>query len=145
MSTHPSRAIQLEREGLFAWLNGAFMHRDFAAFEEAVRDDVVTQLQGSSWLAGTHRGGEAFGRHMVALRQILRSSDKPTTYLHEGDQMIVRHEMQLTGPTHQVEMVIRIKLRFDSDGKIASAVVMPNDLGLFDHVANSTPRYFQAL
>jgi ketosteroid isomerase-like protein len=149
MITHtdiqPEREIQIEREGLFAWLTGAFMHRNFVAFDEAVREDVVTELAGSSWLAGTHRGREAFGRHIVALRQILRSTETATTYLHGGNQMIVRHEMLVTGPKHQVEMVVRIKIRFDADGKIASSELEPEDLGLFDHVANSTLKYFDAL
>ena len=149
MITHPDiqpeRAIQREREGLFAWLAGAFMHRDFAAFDEAVREDVITELSGSSWLAGTHRGRESFGRHIVAMRQVLRSTETPTTYLHGGNQMIARHQMMVMGPAHQVEMVLRFKIRFDADGKIASSAVEPEDLGLFDHVANSTPKYFEAL
>ena len=149
MITHPDiqpeRAVQREREGLFAWLVGAFMHRDFVAFDEAVAEDVVTELPGSSWLAGTHRGRESFGRHMVALRQVLRSAETPTTYLHGGNQMIARHQMMVRGPKHQVEMVLRIKVRFDEDGKIASSAVEPEDLGLFDHVANSTLKYFEAL
>lgn len=149
MITHPDiqpeRAIQREREGLFAWLSGAFMHKDFVAFDEAVREDVVTELPGSSWLAGTHRGREAFGRHIVALRQVLRSSDAPPTYLHGGDQMIARHQMLVMGPTHQVEMIIRIKIRFDAEGRIQSSAVDPEDLGLFDHVANSSLKFFEAL
>jgi len=42
-------------------------------------------------------------------------------------------------------MVLRIKVQFDADGKAASFVVVPEDLGLFDHVANSTLRYVEAV
>lgn len=136
---------QIEREVLFARLDGAFMRRDYVAFDEAVREDVVIELPGSSWLAGMFHGREAFGRHLASLRQVLRSTDTPSLYLHEGDQMIVRHEMVVMGPKHVVEMVLRIKVQFDADGKVASFLVVPEDLGLFDHVANSTLRYVQAV
>jgi ketosteroid isomerase-like protein len=141
----PGREIELEREGLFARLTAAFMHRDFVAFNEAVREDIVTELPGSSWLAGTHRGREAFGRFMVSLRQVVYSNQRPTTYLHSADEMIVRHDMLVSGPKHEVEMVLVIKIRFDPAGKVAAVVVVPEDLGLFDHVANSTRKYFQAV
>lgn len=85
-----------------------------------------------------NRGHQAFGRHLAGLRQVLRSTEEPTIYLHEGDQMIVRHVMMVNGPNHQVQMTLRIKIRFDAEGKIASIVVEPDDLELFDHVANST-------
>jgi ketosteroid isomerase-like protein len=153
MNTHvpetqfaPGREIELEREGLFARLTAAFMHRDFLAFNEAVREDVVMELPGSSWLAGTYEGRDAFGRFMVSVRQVVDSTKRPTTYLHySADEMIVRHEMLVSGPKHEVEMVLVIKIRFDTAGMVAAVVVVPEDLGLFDHVANSTRKYFQAL
>jgi ketosteroid isomerase-like protein len=86
MDATPGRELQLAREDLFARLVGAFKHRDFAVFDEAVRPDVVLEMPGSSWLAGTHRGLESFGRHVAGLRQVLRSTDEPTVYLHETDQ-----------------------------------------------------------
>jgi ketosteroid isomerase-like protein len=136
---------QIRREGLFARLDSAFMRRDHVVFDEAVREDVVIELPGSSWLAGTFHGREAFGRHMASLRQVLRSTDTPSLFLHEGDQMVVRHEMVVMGPKHVVEMVLRIKVRFDADGRVASFVSVPEDLGLFDHVANSALRYVHAV
>jgi ketosteroid isomerase-like protein len=137
MSTPPGREIQLEREGLFTRLVGAFLQRDFASIDDAVRPDVVTEMPGSSWLAGTRRGHEALRRQVAAMRQVLRPAEEPITYVHEGDQMTVRHETQLMGPQHQVEMTVLIKLRFDDQGRIASSVLEPEDVGLFDHVVNS--------
>jgi ketosteroid isomerase-like protein len=144
MERRPVREIQLEREHKFESLVGASMQRDFAAIDEAVRSDVVAEMPGSSWLAGTQRGHEALGRQVAALRQVLRPSDSPNTYAHEGDQMTVRHQTQVMGPQHQVEMTLQLKIRFDAaDGKIASSVLVPEDLGLFDHVVNSTLRHLQ--
>jgi ketosteroid isomerase-like protein len=137
--------VHLVREGLFACLDDAFMRRDFAAFDKAVREDVVTELPGTSWLAGTHNGRETFGRFVVAMRQVLRSTEKPARYVHEGDQMMVEHDVLVMGPRHQVEMTLRIDMRFDTDGKISSAVVAPEDLALFDHVANSIMHDVQTL
>jgi hypothetical protein len=56
--------------------------------------------------------------------------------------MTVRHQTQVMGPQHQVEMTLQLKIRFDADG-IASSVLVPEDLGLFDHVVNSTLRHLQ--
>jgi ketosteroid isomerase-like protein len=137
MSTPPGRQIQLEREGLFTRLVGAFLQRDFGSIDDAVRPDVITEMPGSSWLAGTQRGHEALRQQVEALRQVLRPAEEPITYVHEGDQMTVRHETQLMGPQHQVEMTVLIKLRFDDQGRIASSVLEPEDVGLFDHVVNS--------
>ena len=51
--------------------------------------------------------------------------------------MIVHHHMSVAGPTHQVDVNLGIDIRFDEDGKFASVVLDPDDLGLFDHVAAS--------
>jgi hypothetical protein len=48
MEGRPVREIQLEREHKFESLVGAFMQRDFAAIDEAVRSDVVARMPGSS-------------------------------------------------------------------------------------------------
>jgi hypothetical protein len=144
MSSHldlPVREIQLEREALFARLVEAFVHRDFPVFDEAVREDVVARLPGSSRLAGTHNGREAFGQFVVGMRHVLWSSDKAPTYVHEGDQITVGYSTLVMGPKHQVEMILRIKMGFDDDGKVATCFVEPEDVGLFDHVANSTLPY----
>jgi ketosteroid isomerase-like protein len=143
MDGQPGREIQLEREHRFERLVGAFLQRDFAHIDEAVRSDVVAEMPGSSWLAGTQRGHEALGRQVAALRQVLRPSDSPNIYVHEGDQMTVRHQTQVMGPQHQVEMTLLLEIRFDADGKIASSVLVPEDLGLFDHVVNSALRHLQ--
>jgi len=50
--------IHLQREALFAQLVAAFITRDFAVFDEAVREDVLASLPGTSRLAGTHNGRE---------------------------------------------------------------------------------------
>jgi hypothetical protein len=139
------RQIQLQREALFGQLVDAFAARDFAVFDEAVREDVLAALPGTSRLAGTHNGREAFGRFVVAMRKILWSNDMGPTYTHAGDLMTVRHGLLVMGPRHQVEMIIEIKLRFDAEGKVASCRVQPEDLGLFDHVARSTLPYLPDL
>ncbi len=137
--------IQLQREALFATLVDAFIARDFAVFDEAVREDVLASMPGTSRLAGTHNGREAFGRFVVAMRKILGSNDMAPTYTHDGDLMTVRHGLLVMGPRHQVEMILETKFRFDADGKVASCRVHPEDLGLFDHVAKSTLPYLADL
>jgi hypothetical protein len=139
MSTQQdTHVLQLQREALFAQLVDAFIARDFAVFDNAVREDVLASLPGTSRLAGTHNGRGAFGRFVVAMRKILWSNDAAPTYTHEDDLMTVRHGLLVMGPRHQVEMILEIQLRFDADGKVASCRVQPEDLGLFDHVARST-------
>ena len=139
IGTHAhAQEIRLEREALFATLVDGFITRDFAVFDRAVREDVLASLPGTSRLAGTHNGHEAFGRFVVAMRKILSSNDTAPTYTHEDDLMTVRHGLLVMGPRHQVEMSIETQLRFDADGKVASCRVQPEDLGLFDHVARST-------
>jgi ketosteroid isomerase-like protein len=144
MGAQPKTDVQSEREGLFARLLAAFMQRDFGAFEEAVRPDVVLELPGTSWLAGTYHDYEAFGRYILALRQVLRAAEKPITYRHRGNVMTVQHDIVVSGPKHVTEMALRIKVRFDDDGKTEAVFVEPDDLGLFDHVVNTSLGDFQA-
>lgn len=102
-----------------------------------MRSDVLTHLPGSSSLAGTYRGLEEVGRCVLGLRHVLDSSeDHIITFLHEGDQMIVRHDIVVHGPKHQVGITLLIRFRFGADGKSESISVEPSDLGLFDHVLN---------
>jgi len=48
------------------------------------------------------------------------------------------------GPNHDVEMTLRVRARFDEQGKIESLTVEPDDLGLFDHVLNAALRDSEA-
>jgi hypothetical protein len=134
--------IQLEREALFTLLVDAFMRRDFGIIDDVVREGVVAELPGYSQLAGIHKGREAFGRFVVDMRRVLWTTQR-STYSHKGDLMTVKHGVLVMGPRHRVEMTLQIKMRFDADGKIASCLVEPEDLGLFDHVANSTLPYIR--
>ena len=136
MVAQPKSALQEEREALFVQGMSAFRQRDFLALERTMQSDVVIKVPGSSWLAGSYRGIEEVGRCMLGLRHVLESSEKRITFLHEGDQMIVRHDIMVRGPKHEVEMALLVRVHFDSDGKAQSISVEPEDLGLFDHVLN---------
>ena len=136
MDAQPKSDLQAQREAQFVQDVGAFVRRDFEAIERKMRSDVVMQLPGSSWLAGTYRGLEEVGRCVLGLRHVLDSSEDRISFLHEGDQMIVRHDIMVHGPKHQVAMMLLIRFRFGADGKSESISVEPSDLGLFDHVLN---------
>jgi len=144
MDGQPKGELQVQREAQFIENLGAFMRRDFAAVEAAWRPDVIMEMPGSSWLAGTHRGVKDVSRCILGLRQVLASEDRRTTFLHEGDQMIVRHDIMVHGPEHLVEMTLRVKIRYDPEGKAEAIDLEPNDLGLFDHVLNTALRNSQA-
>lgn len=124
----------LRRESLFGRMVSAFMDKDYDAFREAMHENVVLELPGSSPLAGTHRGYEAVGRYLLALRHVLHSAEKPITYLHDGTVMVARHDIIVHGPQHEVEMALRITVAFDREGKADTITVEPDDPGLFDHV-----------
>jgi len=140
MDSQPKTSVQDEREAQFIQNMRAFMRRDFAAFDGTMRSDVIIELPGSSWLAGTHRGYEEVSRCILGLRQVLDSEEKRITFLHEGDQMLVRQDIMVHGPMHEVEMGLRVRVRFDQDGKAEAISVEPDDLGLFDHVLNTVLR-----
>ena len=89
-------------------------------------------------------GLEDVSRCVLGLRQVLASEDRRTTFLHEGDQMIVRHDIMVHGPEHVVEMTLRVRVRYDREGKAESIDLEPEDLGLFDHVLNTGLRKSQA-
>ena len=55
-----------------------------------------------------------------------------------------RHDIEVHGPDHVVEMTLRVRVRYDSEGKAASISLEPDDLGLFDHVLNTVLRNSQA-
>ena len=136
MDVQPKSDLQAQREARFVQDVGAFVRRDFEVIERNMRSDVVMQIPGSSWLAGTYRGLADVGRTVLGLRHVLDSSEDHITFLHEGDQMIVRHDIMVHGPKHQVGMTLLIRVRFGAEGKSESISVEPSDLGLFDHVLN---------
>ncbi|HET7928271.1 MAG TPA: hypothetical protein VFM40_01845 [Actinomycetota bacterium] len=129
--------IQDEREAQFARNIDAFIRRDFGVIEQTMRPDVTLEMPGTSWLAGTYQGLEEVGRGVVALRQVLKSDSRLITFLHEGDQMLVRHAVSVSGPRHDVEMTLSVRIRYDEQGKFAAIDVEPSDIDLFDYVVNS--------
>jgi hypothetical protein len=66
-------------------------------------------------------------------------------YLHGADQMIVWHDMVVSGPKHQPRDGPHEQDPIQHRWEGAAVVVVPEDLGLFDHVANSTLKYFQVV
>jgi hypothetical protein len=76
-------------------------------------------------------------RGVVALRQVFNSDKRLVTFLHEGDQMVVRHAITVSGPNHDVEMNLAVRIGYDEQGKFATIDVEPADLDLFDYVVNS--------
>jgi len=129
--------VQEEREAQFARNIDAFIRRDFGVIEETMRPDVTLEMPGSSWVAGTYQGLEEVGRGVVALRQVLNSDTRLITFLHEGDQMVVRHAINVSGPRHDVEMNLGVRIRYDEQGRFATIDVEPADIDLFDYVVNS--------
>ena len=67
MDTRPRAEIQGEREAMFLENMDAFMRRDFATIERSMRPDVVLELPGTSWLAGSYVGYEEVSRSIVSL------------------------------------------------------------------------------
>jgi hypothetical protein len=114
MDPRSETALGAEREAQFIANIGAFMRRDFDAIERLMRPDVVMELPGSSWLSGTYGGFAEVGRCVVALRRVLESDHSRISFLHEGDQMIVRHDITVHGPNHDVEMTLRVRARSTS-------------------------------
>ena len=129
--------VQEQREAQFARNIDAFIRRDFGVIEETMRPDVTLEMPGSSWVAGTYRGLEEVGRGVVALRQVLNSDTRLITFLHEGDQMVVRHAINVSGPRHDIEMNLGVRIGYDQRGKFATIHVEPADIDLFDYVVNS--------
>lgn len=129
--------VQEEREAQFARNMDAFIRRDFSVIDETMRPDVTLELPGSSWLAGTYRGLEGVSRGVIALRQVFNSDKRLVTFLHEGDHMVVRHAISVSGPRHEVEMNLGVRIGYDEKGKFATIDVEPADLDLFDYVVNS--------
>ena len=129
--------VQEEREAQFARNIDAFIRRDFGAIEETMRPDVTLEMPGSSWVAGTYRGLGEVGRGVVALRQVFNSDTRLITFLHEGDQMLVRHAIQRERPTPRRRDEPGCEDRVRRAGKFAPIDVEPADIDLFDYVVNS--------
>jgi hypothetical protein len=138
MGRSKKETSELGRETLFASLVLAFLERDFATIGQALREDVVLVLPGSSPFAGVHRGSEAVGRFLLGLRQFVISDEKALSYSHEGDELIASNDFLVHGPRHAVEMTMRVRVGFDHEGKISEVFAEPDDVGLFDHVIAST-------
>lgn len=126
-----------EREEQFVEHMQHFTRREFSTFEGAIASDVTMVLPGSSWLAGTFTGYEGVRRCILGLRRVLDSKETALSFLHEGNHMFVRHEIVVHGPTHQVTMRLRVRVRYNDDDEVDALFVEPEDLGLFDHVVNS--------
>src|SRR5918992_3744719 len=69
------------------------------------------------------------GSMHLGLRPVLDSSEKRITFLPEGDQMIVRHDIGLHGPKHEVEMTLLVRVRFDADGRPRRSPLNPRTSG----------------
>ena len=138
MMGRSEKTRELGRETLFASLVLAFLERDFTTIGQALREDVVLVLPGSSPFAGVHRGAEAVGRFLLGLRQFVVSDEKALSFSHDGDELIASNDFLVHGPQHAVEMTMRVRVGFDRDGKICEVFAEPEDVGLFDHVIVST-------
>lgn len=130
--------IQVEREAVLLELAGAYQRRELAVFEAAVRPDMGLTLGGSSRLAGTYVGYDAFGRYLEVLRRVLRSAGQPITFVHETNEMTFRQVMVVYGPKHDAEMALVVTVLYDDKGKITSFLVLPEDQDLFDYVADTS-------
>ena len=137
VETRVETRVREEREAQFARNMDAFIRRDYSVIDATMRADVVLEMPGSSWLAGTYRGLAEVSRSVVALRQVFNSDKKLVTFLHGGDHMVVRHAIAVSGPHHDVEMNLSVRIGYDEEGKFATINVEPSDLGLFDYVVNS--------
>jgi hypothetical protein len=139
MGGQPDSLTQ-ERETQFFHNVEAFMRRDFATIEGTMRSDVVMEMPGRSWLAGRHQGYEAVSRCIFEARNVLDADEDQITFLHAGDQMLVKLDVEVHGLSHDVEMAIRVRVRYDESGKWEAISVEPGDLGLFDHVLTTAQR-----
>jgi hypothetical protein len=133
----PEPVDHMERESRFLEGVGAFMRRDFQTLGRTMVDDIEMVFPGTSWLSGTYRGAESVMRCILALRDVLDSNEDRISFVHDDDRMIVRHDITLHGPLHEIEMAFLVKLAFDPAGRVRSVVVEPEDLRLFDHVLST--------
>jgi hypothetical protein len=132
-----STLVQERREARFLENMRAFVRHDLVVIERNMVSDVLMELPGTSWLAGVYRGHSDVSRGILALRQVLDSQESHLSFLHEGDQMVVRHDVHVLGPEHEVAMTLRVRIRFDAELRMTAILVEPDDLDLFDHVVNT--------
>ena len=140
MDGHSQATPRYKREEQFRQNMRAFMRGDFALVEAGLRPDVVLTLPGSSWLAGTHEGYDAVGRCIRGLRQVLSAEQTRTEFLHEDDQMTVRHDIKVNvpnDPSQVVAMTLRVRVHYDEHGKVEGIHLEPHDLVLFDQVLST--------
>jgi hypothetical protein len=129
-----------EREALFTRMVSAFARKDYEALKQAYRPDVVLKMAGSSRFAGTYQGLEEVGNFLLDMGHVLRSAERPIGYDHLGHELIAHHTLLLQGPNDLVEVVLHIRIVFDSDDRASSIFVEPEDLRSFDAVLDPTPR-----
>jgi ketosteroid isomerase-like protein len=130
--------LNSDREAIFAELLAAFGRRDNDVILAAMSPDVVLRLPGTSTLAGTYRGIDEVGRFVSALRSVLDTGRHETSFEHDEDQMMIRHQVAVHGPQHVAGMILFQRFTFDvPTGKIVSITVEPEDRGLFDYVVHS--------
>lgn len=129
--------LNSDREAIFAALLAAFGRRDDDVILTAMSRDVVIELTGTSVIAGTYRGTDEVGRFMSQLRWVLETGRQEVSFEHDGDQMLIRHQVAVRGPQHVAGMVLFQRFTFDApSGKIVSITVEP-DRGLFDYVVHT--------
>jgi len=130
--------LNSDREAIFAALLEAFGRRDDDVILTAMSRDVVLELPGTSALAGTYRGTDEVGRFMSQLRWVLGTGRHEVSFEHDGDQMLIRHQVAVRGPQHVAGMVLFQRFTFNApSGKIVSIMVEPEDRGLFDYVVHT--------
>lgn len=56
---------------------------------------------------------------------------EPDHVLHAGDQMLARLDVVVYGPSHDVDITLRVRVRYDESRKWETISVEPDDLGLF--------------
>jgi len=133
-----TREVREAREATLDMLAGAYQRRDLEVFEAAVRSDMTLTLTGSSRLAGTYRGYEAFGRYLEVLRQVMRSAEKPIGFSHREDVMVFKQLMVLAGPDEAAEMPLVVTIRYHADGRIQSFFVQPQQQDAFDRIVDAS-------
>jgi ketosteroid isomerase-like protein len=130
--------LNSDREAIFAELLAAFGRRDNDVILAAMSGDVVLELPGTSALAGTYRGIDQVGRFVSQLRWVLDAGRHEVSFEHDGDQMLIRHQVAVHGPHHVAGMILFQRFTFDApSGKITSIMVEPEDRGLFDYVVHT--------
>jgi ketosteroid isomerase-like protein len=130
--------LNSDREAIFAELLAAFGRRDNDVILAAMSRDVVLELPGTSALAGTYRGIDEVGSFVSALRWVLDTGRHEVSFEHDGDQMLIRHQVAVHGPRHVAGMILFQRFTFDApSGKVVSITVEPEDRGLFDYVVHS--------